>query len=231
MTFPKEPTGWRELLADLAQVTGERQKLLTRIEEIETSLKINRQDLQQACERVREEEYAAAQADGGLAIASQEAQKKVADCELTVKTLELRLAGLRKTLAPIEAGIASDLLPRLNALSNRFLDDASEALSRECDAAIGALVTALCKAVALNQYRRLRGISTLSALAVANPVTGWVCLNGPFLSDKNGHSGLRIDTDWESDSGARDLHEILSQMRATMAPFEKLVKEIGQRGK
>ncbi len=139
---------FEKLVSEARNVSGERADVLRSIRENEASLPTAEGALAAAQKRTAEEEFEAAQKPRGLAIASTAALEAVADAQLKVKSIKVRLTGLRTKLAGTDqrlSAVKSELLVyRDNFIGAKILE-----LRDKFDDAIEALIPLLCETLAL----------------------------------------------------------------------------------
>jgi len=215
------------LVSEAQSIAAERAEILGRIQKENQDLAAAEQLLTTARARVADEEFAAAQVEGGLAVASKAAGQAVVELGLKVKSVRFRTRGLQTRLEQVEHSLQS-VWERMVEFNAGYKREKLASLGEEFEAAIRNFLSLLCRARALKNHLRhgeFECISTLNAIYLANPVTRVCYVDRGFLrTDRSLHTTL--EHAWAHDAVARELDESLSAIKERLAPVETWIKEI-----
>jgi hypothetical protein len=213
------------LIREAMEAERERRRILGLIEQAQARQAEAEQDLRTASSRQIQEEYEAAQTEGGLAIASDETLAAVADAELRIKTANLRRQKLMADLTAANGRITA-AWEAAQAAVMVDLRQAADEIGKEFDAIVWRTITLLRKSVMLLRHRTDRPqFNNTPGMVLYNP---WASEKGVFIdcrlaSFSDGSTSLE---DWKVDAEACALDEAIRGTKDRIAPIGELVKKI-----
>jgi hypothetical protein len=229
------------LLAEAQRIAEQRAKALELIHQTEAALLAAEHDLTASQERQAQEEFEAAQADGGLAVASRETQQTVAKGELLVKSVGFRLRGLQPKLGTINEALLrawEGVEAHIDAALAQQVSD----LSDEFDAAVENLISVAWKAIVIRKHapRQLEsrgafGIDGVFSLSVFNPLRTLAAMFVYKPSEVPGsglHNGMvnwrglllgKLKDNWDASPEARALDGEMRAAEDRVAPISAVV--------
>jgi len=219
-------------LSEAQGIAAERAKILEAIQGEESNLSGLEEKLAAARGVVTSEEFAAAQVEGGLAIASKAAQQAVAEAELRVKSAKFRLQGLRNKLSESEKKLLS-VWRELEEHRDEFLRRQIAELDRQFDAEVEAVIHLLSRAKVLRRYCTARHEEKYNfhfrwgqEANFPNPIGR----NGNFIRGdmfRIGGKNHSMNNHWADDPDAVQLNSKIEAILESMAPIGSIAKEIG----
>jgi hypothetical protein len=227
---------WEEtlngVLAEAGSIAAERTRILDAIRKDESDLSEFEGERSSALKRVANEEFEAAQAKGGLAVASEAAQQAVAKVDLRIKSARLRLQGLRSKLAEAEKKLFATW-KQLEQLRDEFLQNQFSKLADRFDEQIEAVVQLFRLGAAL----RISCVQSSKTVNFGEFTCHRIFLYNPFrptgkfleadLLRERGKEAAMLSHSWQHDPEARQLNSEIEAILARIAPIGTLVKEIG----
>jgi len=228
---PNDPLD--SLMSGAKTIVTERGRLLETIGKAETRLREAEAEVAGARERVTNEEFEAAQREGGLAIASKATQQALAEADLNAKSARLRLEGLRAGLNPIKERLEITW-KALERYRDEFILDKVETASQEFDEVLKALIHAIFKARALAKLRpKWSGICApfhpavgLARIHAENPYTRIHCVRPPDFVWVAGQM-IRREGSWRIDPEAAALYDAIDTVKGQVQQIGVLLGKVG----
>ena len=225
MLFDEKGDGLDGLIEKAKSIIAERAEILALVEKNKSQLSESEQLLGSARRRVSEEEFEAAQAPGGLAVASKSALGDVAGAELNVKSTKLRLVRLHSRLAEIEQRLSAAQTD-LDRYQRSFTDAEIEALGAEWDDAIGAIIRLLsmtwviqltCSSI-YKEHGRAQPVNMIMDASLRNPIKGQrgAAITGLIFRRADGSKGI-IERRYPEDPDASRLQGDLQRIKDRIA--------------
>lgn len=236
MTFLRS-SPFEKAVSKAEGMIAERARLLDEIRRAAENLAALDSDVAAARQRVADEEFQAAQTEGGLAVASKAVLHGLAELELRAKSVRLRVQGLQAKVAGVNEQIRS-AYAEIDALRREFVDRRSSDLSAQFDAAVdhflGLLAQAfiLAHATAFPRDKRHWLYMQAARLFLVNPLESVPysrCVRNAVIWEFGpGLDGQVCDVGPKLPDGVR-LQEELNRIGGQIGPIEAVMAEIGGR--
>ncbi|HEY1206602.1 MAG: hypothetical protein ABSH46_08865 [Bryobacteraceae bacterium] len=205
----------RALLDRASKAIEEKRRVAGAIQALESQIAQAQERLQTATNRKEAEEFEAAQREGGAAVASDAVCKAVSEAELSLKTLQLKLRGVRpKAAEPAAriAAIAEEHAKLRTEVHQRQVDELRAAFTAAC----GQIKSLICQGLALSHHLSSGEPASLgfypvrlAETVVADPFGMRPLLNGLFL--REGAQLFDLSKEWHNDPAAAALDRELLQ--------------------
>ena len=202
----------RALLGRATKAAAEKRHVAEAIQTLELQISQAHEGLQAARNRQDSEEFEAAQRERGSAVASDAARKAVAACELTLKTLQLKLRGMQPRVQEAEhrmEALAQDLEKLRAEVHLKKLAELREAFA----CALGRMESLVCQSLALSGHlgRQASGFhpDSLRDMVLASPFEASAVMKVFCVRRETGLSNLLKE--WRNDPAAAEIDRELSQ--------------------